>query len=154
MAKRKPAKMILEILSHPSDLRGDPTGGKLPWMIVEDDEEAAAEKRLGLMRSAARRKEEGRRGKQPGRTGVDCAWYLIEQLIILGTIELGRIYDTREVEELIDCEISGGFDMISLRMAEQTDFRAQVSYHDGAIKGYPGRGKTIIFANRPTRKVP
>lgn len=115
-AKAKPqAKPLeVEVISRPTDLRADRTGGKLPWMEIDE--------------VAERRKEAlaARWNARKFRWNVNRRKHAHEQLadaLIEGTLDIGRDYTAEQIEELTGVKISGGMEMMSMRMAESTDFR-------------------------------
>lgn len=118
-AARKGSALQIEIVSTPSNLAGDRTGGVLPWM--REDEEETRRRQAVREASAAYARRGKKRYVNPHKARE--LTLEIEDALTLGTLELGVRYTCQQIEKLLDREISGGMEMLSLRVAEKTPFR-------------------------------
>lgn len=139
--KKPGTPLRVEILSQPSDLRGDPTGGKLPWMVVDEESPeriSARNRQAGLARSYQRKKEESR-WVGGGATGREKPMHerLVDALIA-GTLEVEREYELSQLVAILG-PVSGGMEILILRLAEHTAFRCKEICYPGSKKGQQSR---------------
>lgn len=113
-AKPEAKPLEVEVISRPSDLSGDRTGGKLPWMEIDEEADRRREA-LAARRNARKFKWNVNRRKHSHE--------LLADALIEGALDIGRDYTAEQIEELTGIRISGGMEMMSMRMAESTDFR-------------------------------
>ena len=144
-AAATPRPLPVRVISTPSDLRGDKSGGLLPWMTEEDKVEESKNRKLGLARSRQRHRE--MKLWHTGHSRVPL-WKLTVEAIDEGAIELGRIYTTAEVEQITGTDISGGVDMLALRMAERSEFRVKA---EGNKQVFQSSHKLISFHHKIDR---
>lgn len=127
-AKKKPARrrvgrpLEVEIESHPSDLRGDPTGGKLDWMICEEGEPVKKSTRRENMEKAAQIWRTKHVLKASVEQGGGYYWKRIEDALIEGALDLARPYSMREIMDRTGISQNSG-EMLSLALYENTPFR-------------------------------
>jgi len=127
-AKKKPARrrvgrpLEVEIESHPSDLRGDPTGGKLDWMICEEGEPVKKSTRRENMEKAAELWRKNKMLKASAEQSGGCYWMRIEDALIEGLLDLARPYSMKEIMDRTGISQNSG-EMLSLALYENTPFR-------------------------------
>lgn len=131
-----------EIISRPSSLRGDPTGGKLPWMDAPAEWEG---ERGQAMEAAKERHEKRKKAKRPGvnwrmhqikRKGSVGSVEALNEAISEGDLEIGECYSFAEIKAAVGHGLSGGMEMILMRLAA-----AKSPYRIGEIPGISKLGQ-------------
>lgn len=144
--KKSGAPLQVEIISRPTDLSQDRTGGKLPWMERDEEADVRENRKLAAYARHRERVRQQQRWVGQGRGSVTRV-QAIEDALIDGRLEIGKEYLPKEIYEAAECHAGQGADMLAMQMAEHSDFRLV------EVNGGRGTQSRWRIENKPQRAV-